>query len=238
MIRREMYMIKLIGVLIILIGFIRKYNPIAVVLVAGVVTGLVGGLNFIKILEIIGSAFVKTRYMSLLLLSLPVIGVLERYGLKERAKILIQSMKSVSTGKVLSLYTTIRLGAAALSLRLGGHVQFIRPLIHPMAHGAAEINFEEVDEKEEDVIKGYSAASENIGNFFGQNVFVASGGVLLVVGTLEELGITVTPLAVSKSAIPIAIIAGVYAIIQNYLLDKRLDKNLGKLNKNVDGSGC
>ena len=238
MIRREMYMIKLIGVLIILIGFIRKYNPIAVVLVAGVVTGLVGGLNFIKILEIIGSAFVKTRYMSLFLLSLPVIGVLERYGLKERAKILIQSMKSVSTGKVLSLYTTIRLGAAALSLRLGGHVQFIRPLIHPMAHGAAEINFEEVDEKEEDVIKGYSAASENIGNFFGQNVFVASGGVLLVVGTLEELGITVTPLAVSKSAIPIAIIAGVYAIIQNYLLDKRLDKNLGKLNKNVDGSGC
>ncbi len=231
-------MIKLIGVLIILIGFIRKYNPIAVVLVAGVVTGLVGGLNFIKILEIIGSAFVKTRYMSLFLLSLPVIGVLERYGLKERAKILIQSMKSVSTGKVLSLYTTIRLGAAALSLRLGGHVQFIRPLIHPMAHGAAEINFEEVDEKEEDVIKGYSAASENIGNFFGQNVFVASGGVLLVVGTLEELGITVTPLAVSKSAIPIAIIAGVYAIIQNYLLDKRLDKNLGKLNKNVDGRGC
>ena len=238
MIRREMYMIKLIGVLIILIGFIRKYNPIAVVLVAGVVTGLVGGLNFIKILEIIGSAFVKTRYMSLFLLSLPVIGVLERYGLKERAKILIQSMKSVSTGKVLSLYTTIRLGAAALSLRLGGHVQFIRPLIHPMAHGAAEINFEEVDEKEEDVIKGYSAASENIGNFFGQNVFVASGGVLLVVGTLEELGITVTPLAVSKSAIPIAIIAGVYAIIQNYLLDKRLDKNLRKLNKNVDGRGC
>ncbi len=231
-------MIKLIGVLIILIGFIRKYNPIAVVLVAGLVTGLVGGLDFIKILDIIGSAFVKTRYMSLFLLSLPVIGVLERYGLKERAKMLIQSMKSVSAGKVLSLYTTIRIVAAAFSLRLGGHVQFIRPLIQPMAHGAAEINFGEVDEKEEDIIKGYSATSENIGNFFGQNVFVASGGVLLVVGTLEELGIIVTPLAVSKSALPIAIIAGLYAIIQNYLLDKRLQKNLGKINKNVDGSGC
>ncbi|SHJ70336.1 DUF969 domain-containing protein [Paramaledivibacter caminithermalis] len=217
-------MLKLIGVLIILIGFIKKYNTIAVVLVAGIVTGLVGGLGFIEILNIIGSAFVKTRYMTLFLLTLPAIGVLERYGLRERASTLIKSIKSVTTGKVLTVYTLAREIAAAFSLRLGGHVQFIRPLVHPMAHGAAEINFSKVDEKEEDIIKGYSAAAENIGNFFGQNVFVASGGVLLVVGTLEELGIKVTPLNVSKSAIPIAIIAFIYAVIQNYMLDKRLER--------------
>jgi uncharacterized membrane protein len=35
-------MLKLIGVLIIVIGFIRKYYTIAVVLVGGIVTGLVG----------------------------------------------------------------------------------------------------------------------------------------------------------------------------------------------------
>lgn len=228
-------MLKLIGVLIILIGFIKKYNTIAVVLVAGIVTGLVGGLDFIKILDIIGSAFVKTRYMSLFLVTLPAIGVLERYGLRERASILIKSMKSVTTGKVLTIYTLIRELAAAFSLRLGGHVQFIRPLVQPMAHGAAEINFGKVSEKEEDIIKGYSATSENIGNFFGQNVFVASGGVLLVVATLEEAGITVIPLDVSKSAIPIAVIAFIYAAIQNYILDKGLEKKLKSKEANIKG---
>lgn len=228
-------MLKLIGVLIILIGFIKKYNTIAVVLVAGIVTGLVGGLDFIKILDIIGSAFVKTRYMSLFLVTLPAIGVLERYGLRERASMLIKSMRSVTTGKVLTVYTLIRELAAAFSLRLGGHVQFIRPLVQPMAHGAAETRFGEVSEKEEDIIKGYSATSENIGNFFGQNVFVASGGVLLVVATLKEAGITVIPLDVSKSAIPIAVIAFIYAAIQNYILDKRLDKKLQYTKANIKG---
>ncbi len=217
-------MLKLIGVLIIIIGFIRKYDTIAVVLVAGIVTGLVGGLGFVEILSIIGSSFIKTRYMSIFLLTLPVIGILERYGLRERAAYLISRMKTATAGKVLSVYTLIRLFAAALSLRLGGHVQFIRPLVNPMAYGAAQNKYGQVGNKEEEMIKGYAAASENYGNFFGQNVFIASGGVLLVVGTLEELGITVTPLEVSKAAIPVAIIAGLMAMVQNWVVDKRIEK--------------
>jgi len=47
-------MIKLIGILIILIGFIKKYNPIAVVLAAGIVTGLVSGLDIMNILDTLG----------------------------------------------------------------------------------------------------------------------------------------------------------------------------------------
>jgi uncharacterized membrane protein len=168
--------------------------------------------------------------MSLFLLTLPVIGILERSGLRERAADLIRSMKSVTTGKVLTTYHVIREMAAALSLRLGGHVQFIRPLVNPMAYGAAEKNFSDIDEETEDQIKGYAAASENLGNFFGQNVFVAAGGVLLIVGTLGELGVEVTPLAVSKASIPIAIFALVYGAIQNYLLDRRIAKKLSKKN--------
>jgi len=221
-------MIKLIGILIILIGFIRKYNPIAVVLTAGIVTGLVSGLNIMSILDTLGTTFVNTRYMSLFLLTLPVIGILERYGLRERAVILIKSMKSVTSGRVMIIYTFFREVAAALSLRLGGHVQFIRPLVYPMAFGAAEKNFKEVGDKEIEEIKGYSAAAENYGNFFGQNVFPAAGGVLLVVGTLEALDIVVVPIEVAKAAIPVAVIAFVYAVIQNLLFDKKLEKNLKK----------
>lgn len=219
-------MLKLIGVLIILIGFIRKYDTIAVVLVAGVATGLVGGLDVTEILSIIGASFIKSRYMSIFLLTLPVIGILERYGLRERAAYLINKMKSATAGKVLSTYTGIRIVAAAFSLRLGGHVQFIRPLVNPMAAGAVENKYGRLSEKSEERIKGYAAASENIGNFFGQNVFIASGGVLLVVGTLDELGISVTPLEVSRAAIPAALVAFVFAIIQNIILDKMIAKEL------------
>jgi uncharacterized membrane protein len=98
-------MLKLIGVLIIVIGFIRKYDTIAVVLVAGITTGLVSGLGFGEILGIIGSSFIKTRYMSIFLLTLPVIGILERNGLREKAADLISKMKSATAGKVLSSYT-------------------------------------------------------------------------------------------------------------------------------------
>ncbi|MBS4538295.1 DUF969 domain-containing protein [Clostridium sp. D2Q-11] len=226
---------KLIGILIILIGFILKLDTIAVVLVAGIVTGLVGGLAFPEILSTLGEAFINTRYMTIFLLTLPVIGILERNGLRERAAYLIKKLNSMTAGRVLVIYVFIREVAAALSLRLGGHVQFIRPLILPMAQGAAESKYGEVNDEQLEQLKGYSASAENYGNFYGQNVFIASGGVLLVVGTLDELGIAVTPLAVSKAAIPVAIAAFLVATIQYYLLDKKLDrlKNVKQLNENT-----
>ncbi|NLY86232.1 MAG: DUF969 domain-containing protein [Tissierellia bacterium] len=215
-------MLKLIGILIVVIGFILKLDTIAVVVVAGVVTGLVGGLSFNEILTVLGDSFVTNRYMSVFLITLPVIAILENNGLKERAVNLIGNVKAATTGKILAIYMAIRTVASALSLRLGGHVQFIRPLINPMAVGAAEAKYEEVDEEEEERIKGLSAAVENYGNFYGQNVFIASGGVLLIVGTLQELGYNVTPLDVSKGALPIAIIAVIVVSFQFFIFDGRI----------------
>jgi uncharacterized membrane protein len=219
-------MIKLIGVLIILVGFILRLDTIAVVLVAGIITGLVGGLDIGDILSTLGSAFITNRYMSLFLVTLPVIGILERYGLRETAANLIRSIKAATSGKVMTTYMIIRELAAAFSLRLGGHVQFIRPLVYPMALGASEMNFQELDEETKEEIKGHSAAAENYGNFFGQNVFIAAGGVLLIVGTLGELGVEVTPAQVSTASIPIAVLAFVYTLIQNYFFDRKLAKRL------------
>ena len=48
--------LKLIGILIIVLGFALKLDVLAVVLVAGIVTGLVAGLDFVHILEIIGQS--------------------------------------------------------------------------------------------------------------------------------------------------------------------------------------
>ncbi|MBB6632287.1 DUF969 domain-containing protein [Clostridium algidicarnis] len=217
-------MLKLIGILIVIIGFSLKLDTIAVVLISGVATGLVAKMGFINILNVLGKAFVDTRYMTLFVLTLPVIGICERYGLKEKAIDLIKKASGLTTGRLLSMYLFIREIAAALSLRLGGHPQFIRPLINPMAQGAAISKYGEIDEEDEDNIKAISAASENYGNFFGQNVFIASGGVLLIVGTLGELGYEATQLNVAKASIPIAIIAFIFASIQFLLTDKKLNK--------------
>ena len=216
-------MIKLIGVLIILIGFIIKLDTIAVVLIAGIATGLVAVIDFIEVLNILGTAFVQTRYMTLLLLTLSVVGILERNGLRERASICISKLKGATAGKVLSIYVTVRMLAAVLSMRLGGHVQFIRPLIYPMAKGAIEKDGVVSEELDED-LKGITNASENYANFFGQNVFVASSGVLLIVGTLQELGVKVEAYDVAKASIPVALITLVLAYFQYYRLDRKIKK--------------
>lgn len=217
--------IKLIGVLIIVIGFMLKLDTIAVVLVAGLATGLVAGMGFVEILEVLGGAFVSTRYMTLLLLTLAVVGILERNGLRERAEICISKLKSATCGKVMSLYVFIRTVAAILSLRMGGHVQFIRPLIYPMAKGAAEREGK-LTEKLDEELKGHVNAVENYGNFYGQNGFIASSGVLLIVGTLKELGVLdVDVYSVSKASLIMAVLSVIICIIRNYMFDMKIKRS-------------
>ena len=217
--------IKLIGVLIIIIGFMLKLDTIAVVLVAGLATGLVAGMGFVEILEVLGGAFVSTRYMTLLLLTLAVVGILERNGLRERAEICISKLKSATCGKVMSLYVFIRTVAAILSLRMGGHVQFIRPLIYPMAKGAAERE-RKLTEKLDEELKGHVNAVENYGNFYGQNGFIASSGVLLIVGTLKELGVLdVDVYSVSKASLIMAVLSVIICIIRNYMFDMKIKRS-------------
>lgn len=213
----------LIGILIIIVGFALKLNTIAVVIGAGIVTGLVADMTIVEILSTLGETFVAKREMCLFLLTLPVIGLCERYGLKEKAIMLIRKVKGLSTGKLISGYLLIREASIAMSVKLGGHPQFVRPLINPMAQGAAIAKYGKIDEKDEDLIKAASAASDNYGNFFGQNVFLANSGVLLIAGTLETLGYNVDTLQISKASIPVAIIALIIGILQNYYLDKKLD---------------
>ena len=101
-------MIKLIGILIIVVGFILKIDTIAVVILAGIITGLVAGIPFNDIITTLGSAFVTNRYMSIFIISLPVIGLLERYGLR-KGGLPIGKIKAATVGRITSLYLIIRL---------------------------------------------------------------------------------------------------------------------------------
>ena len=215
---------QLIGILVIVVGFILKLDTIAVVLSAGIITGLLGGMDIVEILNTLGSTFITQRSMALFLLILPIIGICERYGLKERATYLIQKIKGMSAGRISTLYLFIREIAIAAGVKLG-QAEFVRPLIEPMAQGAATSQYGELDEETEDDIKAMTAASDNIGNFFAQNIFVANSGVLLIVGTLEELGYTnVDALAVANAALPIAVVALIFGYIQNKRIDAKIAK--------------
>ena len=72
-------MLVLSGILVMVIGLMLRFNALLVVVAAGFVTGLAGGLSINDIVGAIGEAFVKNRYMSLFVLILPVIGLMERH---------------------------------------------------------------------------------------------------------------------------------------------------------------
>lgn len=190
---------------------------------AGIVTGLVSGLDFFHILEIIGTSFVNNRLMSIFLIMFPVIAIIERFGMKERAAYLIGKIKNASAGKVLSLWIVIRSLASAMNIRIGGHVQFIRPLILPMTAAAAEASKGcRLTEKEDEKVKGLSAASENYGNFFAQNCFPAASGVVLIQSGLAVAGYDVTLSSIASSSIFVMIISIILTMVQVFLFDRQV----------------
>ena len=231
-----MEILKLVGILIVIVGFVLKFDTIAVVVVAGIVTGIVAGMSPEKILDVLGTSFVNQRLATLFVLTLPVIGICERYGLKDKAVDLIRKFKMATSGGIISIWLAIRALSAAFSVRLGGHPQFIRPLIEPMANAASVARYGKLQEPSVDRIKGYCAASENIGNFMAQNCFMGSSGTLLIVTTLTEQGQQVNALQIAMMSIPIAVLAVLVGIAHNWLFDRSLDLVYGfRKGKNEGG---
>ena len=215
---------ELVGILVIIVGFALKLDTIAVVVAAGLTTGLVAHMSIGDILNTLGEAFVTNRTTCLFMLTVPIIAIM-----------LIKKAKNVSTGILLSGYTLVREATIAMGVTLGGHPQFVRPLVSPMAEGAAVAKYGELDQEDIDKIRAYSAASDNIGNFYAQNVFMANAGILLIVSTLDGLGIKVDSLELAKYAIPVAIIAFVLWVAQNIMLDRKLKKKYSA-RSNVGGA--
>lgn len=223
-----MEVLKLIGVVIVIVGFALKFDTIATVVLAGLATGLVAKMPVMEILSTLGSSFVSNRTATLFVLTLPCIGVCERYGLKEKAIDFIRSIKSATSGRVIVLYQAIRALSAAFSLRLGGHPQFVRPVVVPMAEGAASVKYGELNAEVKDVIRGASAAADNYGNFYAQNCFMGASGTLLIVSTLVEQGLDVTAQQIAGWSIPIAVISVVIGFIRSVVIDKQIEKMAAK----------
>lgn len=216
--------LKLIGIVIIVLGFALKFDVLATVLLAGLVTGIVAGMDIPHILSILGESFVSNRLMSIFLIIFPVIAIIERYGLKERAAYLIGKIKNASAGKVLAIYMLVRTAASAFNVRIGGHVQFVRPLIQPMSEAAAKVSKQsDLSENEVEELKGHAAAVENFGNFFAQNCFAAASGVVLIQGTLSMYKEVTLP-SIAMASIPVMVITVAFTFVQVFLFDRKVKK--------------
>jgi uncharacterized membrane protein len=220
--------------LLVVAGFLLRLNPLLVVTVAALVTGLTAGLDFVAVLSAFGKAFNDNRFVTIIYVLLPVIGILERYGLQHRARAVIADLKGATTGRLLLAYLLFRQATAALGLiSIAGHAQTVRPLLAPMTEAAAEKNDPEIDDATREKVKSYAAATDNVGLFFGEDIFIAIGSILLMIGFLEQNGITLAPLELSVWAIPTAIIA--FLIHGARLL--WLDRSLKSSPSQGDGEG-
>ncbi|WP_137870851.1 DUF969 domain-containing protein [Sphingopyxis sp. 2PD] len=216
-------MLVLIGILFIIAGFVLRFNPLLVIMASALATGLAAGLDIAAIIAAFGKAFNDTRYVSIIWIVLPVIGLLEAYGLQQHARTLIGRMKGATLGRLLTGYLLLRQGMAAIGLTsVAGHAQTVRPLVAPMAEAAAEAANPALTDDQREEVKAHAAATDNIGLFFGEDIFLAIGSILLMKGVLEGYGYQIEPLHFSLWAIPTAIAA---FLIHGFRL-RRLDRRM------------
>lgn len=202
-------MLILLGVALVVVGFAIGFNPLLVVVISALATGLAAGHSPVEVLSTFGKAFNENRYVSVTFLILPVIGLLERAGLQEYARDLIGRFRAVTLPRLLIGYLLFRQITAALGLlSIAGQAQTIRPLVAPMAEAAVETEMDApVPEERRERIRAMAAATDNIGAFFGEDIFLAVGSILLMVGFLATSGIVMEPLHLSLWSIPTAIAA-------------------------------
>lgn len=213
----------LLGIAVIAAGFLLRFNPLLVIVASALVTGLAAGLGPAEILSAFGKAFNEARYVSIIWIVLPVVGLLEAHGLQERARGLIDRMRGATAGRFLAGYLLLRQALSAIGLTsVAGHPQTVRPLVAPIAEAAADRQTGGLDEKEREEIRAWAAATDNVGLFFGEDIFLAIGSILLIRGLLEQYGILLEPLALSVWAIPTAIAAFLIHGFRLWRLDRRL----------------
>jgi uncharacterized membrane protein len=228
--------LKLIGIVIVVAGIALRLRTTLVVAIAALATGLAAGLPLVSneglfigwpvltrpgqtgILNLLGRAFAENRLMTLFLITLPAIGLAEKYGLQDQSAHLIGRIRAATVGRLQIFYQLFRIAHGAMGIRLNGHPSFVRPLVFPMSVGAAP----GATAAEIETIKAANAAAENYGNFYGQNLSPVQAGILLVFGVMQGLGYTISVWSLVKYTLPVVAMSVLLGAAQFYWLDRRL----------------
>ena len=219
-----MELIKLLGVLIVIVGFALKLDSILIIFLALIATGIVGGLGVGGLLETIGTNFVANRSMAIFIMILLVTGTLERNGLREAAANLIRKVKSATAGKLVAVYGMLNALFGAFNVSFGGVAGFIRPVLLPMIEGAIGNKEGKANEDHVEEAKGLAVAMQNFTWFFFQVLFVGGAGGILVQTTLAGLGYEVELIDLAAAEIPVALVALVVSCAFVIVKDNKLMK--------------
>ncbi len=212
----------LLGVAAVVAGFALRLNPALVVVAAGVISALLSGMSVPDLLALLGHTFIGNRALLLFVLTLPAIGLLERAGLRERARHLIGGLRQLTFARLLIAYLALRQVLSMFGLNtVAGHPQTVRPLLAPMAEAAAEKIDPALDDEEHQRVRAMAAATDNIGLFFGEDVFIALGAVLLIQGFFAQNSIDLDPKTIAIWAVPTAIAAFVIHSVRIVLMQRR-----------------
>src|SRR3954451_9321824 len=216
----------LLAVAIVVVGFALRLNAMLVVAVSGIAAGLIAGLSPLDIVNAFGTGFAGSRSVTVFIVVLPVIGLIERYGLQEQARTLIGRLRRLTTGRLLASYLLIRQVSAALGLMaIGGPAQAVRPIVAPMSQAAAEREHRRLDEPMIEKVRSYAASADTVGLFFGEDIFVAVGSILLITGFVDTTyHLELEALDVALWAIPTAVCALVIHGVRMLRLDRTLTR--------------
>jgi len=99
----------------------------------------------------------------------------------------------------------------------------------PMAVGAAVNRHGPLPQATLDRVRAMTAASENVGRFFGEDIFIAFGAVLLMQGFFAGHGIELEPLHIALWGIPTAIYAFCIHAARLLRMDARLAREAAAL---------
>lgn len=215
----------LLGVAVIVIGFALRFNAVPVVVTAALVSGLLSGMSLPVLLALLGKSFVSSRMLLLFVLTLPAIGLLERAGLREHAQRWMAKLHGLTLARLLIGYLLIRQLLATVGLTgVAGAAQTVRPLLAPMGEAAVEKILPSLDQADREDLRAIAAATDNVGRFFGEDVFIALGAVLLIQGFYSQHGIELSPLSIALWAAPSAIAAFVIQSVRVWLYQRRLQR--------------
>eukprot|EP01035_Chromulina_nebulosa_P003744 gene3744-5113_t len=109
-----------------------------------------------------------------------------------------------------------------VGINVGNHAAMVRPLIAPMAEGAAKAQHGPLSDEERTKVRAHAAAAENVGNFFSDDIVVAVGALLLIKAFFDNAGVEVQLGALKWWSAPTAL----WVIAVGWWRYRRLDARL------------
>lgn len=198
----------LLGLVVVLVGWRLRLQPVLVVAAAAATTVFLATRGLVAGLEQLGEAFLQSRTLGLFVLTLPAVAVLESAGLRTRVQGLFARLKSATPGRLLFAYLVVRQATAGLGIfGAFGHAQSVRPLLSPMVEAAAEKRRGSLTDEVKERLRALAAATDNVGLFFGEDLFVAFGAVLLMQSFYASQGVDLSAVALSLWGLPTALFA-------------------------------